>query len=68
MPAVVPGWSVITLHDKQHTRSLVLEWTSIGLLLQGAFMALWMIGVAVALKMGASWLWPDPTVRPGIPR
>jgi len=63
-PAVVPGWSVITLHDKQHTRSLVLEWTSVSLLLQGAFMALWMIGVAVALKMGTSWLWPDPLRGP----
>jgi hypothetical protein len=67
MPAVVPGWSIITLHDKQHTRSLVLEWTSVSLLLQGVFMALWMIGVGVALMMGTSWLWPDPLRRPWYP-
>ena len=30
-------------------------------------MALWMIGVAVALKMGTSWLWPDPLRRPWYP-
>jgi hypothetical protein len=67
MPAVIPGWSVISLHDKQHTRSLVLEWTSVSLLLQGVFMALWMIGAAVALKLGTSWLWPDPLRRPWYP-
>ena len=37
------------------------------LLLQGVFMALWTIGVAVALRMNTSWLWPDPLRRPWYP-
>jgi hypothetical protein len=60
----VPGWSIVSLFDKQHSRALVLEWSAFSLLLQSAFMVLWVSVMLVALARGASWLWPDPLRRP----
>ena len=63
-PAVVPGWSIITLHDKQHTRPLVLEWTTAALSMQALYTAAWMVAMLVVMWRGGSWLWPDPLRRP----
>ncbi len=63
-PTAVPGWSIVSLFDKQHSRALVLEWSALSLLLQSAFMVLWVSVMLVALARGASWLWPDPLRRP----
>ncbi|MCC7123454.1 MAG: cache domain-containing protein [Acidobacteria bacterium] len=64
MPARMAGWSVVALYDKQQTRALVLEWTAVTLVLQGAFMVLWLLGSLAATWVGLSWLWPDSLRRP----
>ena len=63
-PAVIPGWSIITLHDKQQTRPLVLEWTAAALSMQAIYTMGWVLAMLVVKWRGASWLWPDPLRRP----
>ena len=63
-PTVIPGWSIVTLHDKQHTRPLVLEWTAAALSIQAVYMAGWIVAMLLVLWRGGSWLWPDPLRRP----
>ena len=59
----MPGWSIVTLSDTQRTRGLVLEWTAVSLMLLGVYVACWVLVMLAALKMGASWLWPDSRRR-----
>lgn len=63
-PTVVPGWSIVTLHDKQQMRPLVLEWTAAALSLQALYMVAWIGVMLLVLWRGGSWLWPDPLRRP----
>ncbi len=63
-PTLVPGWSIVTLHAKQPTRALVLEWSAVALMLQTAFMGLWIALSLAVLWSGTSFLWPDPRRRP----
>ena len=63
-PTVIPGWSIVTLHDKQQTRPLVLEWTATALSMQALYMAGWLAAMLLVLWRGGSWLWPDPLRRP----
>ena len=53
-----------TLHDKQQTRPLVLEWTATALSMQALYMAGWLAAMLLVLWRGGSWLWPDPLRRP----
>lgn len=63
-PTLVPGWSVVALHSKQPGRALVLEWSTIALLLQGGYMLIWIALTLALMASNASWLWPDPLRRP----
>lgn len=63
-PTVVPGWSIVTLYDKQQSRPLVLEWTAAALSMQAAYTAGWIAAMLLILWRGGSWLWPDPLRRP----
>ena len=58
-PAGIPNWSVVALSNQQATRALVLEWTAVSLLTLSLYVVAWVVSVAVAIKMGASWVWPD---------
>ena len=62
-PSVVPHWSIVTLHDKESTRGLNVESTALTALFLVVYMTLWVAAVAVVLRMGAAWLWPDPHRR-----
>jgi hypothetical protein len=62
-PTFIPGWSIVTLHEKQPTRALVLEWSAVALTMQAAYMVV-CLGVTLLLMwVGASWLWPDTLRR-----
>lgn len=63
-PTVVPGWSIVTLHDKQQTRPLVLEWTTAALSMQAIYTLGCIIAMLLVMWRGPSWLWPDPLRRP----
>jgi hypothetical protein len=63
-PTVVPGWSIVALHDKQQTRPLVLEWTAAALSIVALYVAGWVGVMLLVLWRGGSWLWPDPLRRP----
>ena len=63
-PTSIPGWSIVTLHAKQPSRALVLEWSTVALLMQGGYMALWIALTLALMTSQASWLWPDPRRRP----
>jgi hypothetical protein len=63
-PTTVPGWSIVTLHAKQPSRALVLEWSTVALLMQAVYMALWIALTVALMTSKASWLWPDPRRRP----
>ena len=58
-PARVADWSVVTLFDRQSLRGLLVEWTSLSLLLLSAYLLLWVAAMGFVLMRGASWLWPD---------
>jgi hypothetical protein len=66
-PTLVPGWSIVALHAKQPTRSLVLEWSAVALLMQSGYTLLWIVLTLVLMASSASWLWPDPLRRPWYP-
>ena len=66
-PTFVPGWSIVTLHAKQPSRALVLEWSTVALLMQGGYMLLWIALTFALVTTKASWLWPDPRRRPWYP-
>jgi len=57
--AGIPGWSIVTLSATEGTRALVLEWTAVSLMLLSVYLVCWVIAMLVALRTGASWLWPD---------
>jgi hypothetical protein len=63
-PTVIPGWSIVTLHDKQLTRPLVLEWTTAALSMQALYTVGWILAMLLVIWRGGSWLWPDPRRRP----
>lgn len=63
-PTAIPGWSIVTLHAKQPSRALVLEWATVALLMQGGYMLLWVAMTIALMATEASWLWPDPRRRP----
>lgn len=63
-PTVIPGWSIVTLHDKQQTRPLVLEWTAAALSMLAIYVAGWIAVMLLVLWRGGAWLWPDPLRRP----
>jgi hypothetical protein len=62
-PSGVPGWSIVTMFDKQGTRGLNLESAAVSVLFLAVYMALWLGVMILALRMGATWLWPDPLRR-----
>jgi hypothetical protein len=62
-PADMPGWSIVTLFDKQPKRGLVLEWAAVSLMLLSAFVILWIVVMLGILRRGAAWVWPDPLRR-----
>jgi len=66
-PTFVPGWSIVTLHAKQPSRALVLEWSTVTLLMQGGYMLVWIALTFALTTTKASWLWPDPRRRPWYP-
>ena len=63
-PTVIPGWSIVALHDKQQTRPLVLEWTAAALSMQALYTLGLDRGDAHGHVARPSWLWPDPLRRP----
>lgn len=63
-PTTIPGWSIVALHGKQPSRALVLEWSTVALLMQAGYMVLWIAMTLVLMTSKASWLWPDPRRRP----
>jgi hypothetical protein len=63
-PTRFPGWSIVTLHAKQPSRALVLEWSTVALLMQGGYVLLWIALTLALMTSKASWLWPDPLRRP----
>jgi hypothetical protein len=63
-PTVIPGWSIVTLFDKQQTRPLVLEWTAAALSMQALYTLGWVVAMLLVMWRGAAWLWPDPLRRP----
>jgi hypothetical protein len=63
-PTIIPGWSVVTLHAKQPSRALVLEWSTVALLMQAGYMVLWIALTLALMTAKATWLWPDPRRRP----
>ena len=63
-PTTLPGWSIVALHAKQPPRALVLEWSTVALLMQGGYMLLWIALTLVLVTSKSSWLWPDPRRRP----
>jgi hypothetical protein len=66
-PTFIPGWSIVTLHAKEPSRALVLEWSTVALLMQGGYMLLWIALTFALTTTKASWLWPDPRRRPWYP-
>ena len=60
LPSGIPGWSIVTLFDKQATRGLNLESAAVSMLFLVIYMAAWLAAMILALRMGATWLWPDP--------
>lgn len=59
-PAPIPGASIVTLFDKQHTRALALEWMAASLFLLSGYVGVWIATMAVVLWSGTAWIWPDP--------
>jgi hypothetical protein len=59
-PSIVPHWSIVALHDKEATRGLNVEATALTALFLAVYMTVWLAAVLAALRMGATWLWPDP--------
>jgi hypothetical protein len=62
-PGGMPDWSIVALFDKQGTRGLNLETAGVSVLFLIAYMAVWMVVMLLALRLGATWLWPDPLRR-----
>ena len=58
-PARIADWSVITLSEQGSIRGLVLEWTAVSLLMLSLYLLVWVLCVVLALRVGASWMWPD---------
>jgi len=58
-PAGIPDWSVVALSDQRAIRGLVLEWTAVSLLMLSLYLVAWILAIVVAIKSGASWMWPD---------
>jgi hypothetical protein len=63
-PTIIPGWSVVTLHAKQPSRALVLESSTVALLMQAGYKVLWIALTLALMTSKATWLWPDPRRRP----
>jgi hypothetical protein len=62
-PSGMQDWSIVTLFDKQGTRGLNLESAAVSTLFLIGYMALWLVVMLLALRIGAAWLWPDPQRR-----
>lgn len=58
-PAGIPDWSVVAMSDQRALRGLVLEWTAVSLLMLSVYLVAWMLAIVAAIRMGASWMWPD---------
>ncbi|HEY7171149.1 MAG TPA: cache domain-containing protein [Vicinamibacterales bacterium] len=63
MPAGIGDWSVVTLADQRSLRGLLLEWTTVSLLMLSAYLLAWFVVTVLTSKFGLSWLWPDPRRR-----
>lgn len=62
-PAPIPGASIVTLFDKQHTRALALEWMAASLFLLSGYVIAWTVVMIAVLWSGTAWIWPDPFRR-----
>ena len=58
-PSHISDWSIVTLSEQGTIRGLVLEWTAVSLLMLSVYLLLWVLCVVLALRAGASWVWPD---------